>query len=448
MGRQRIQVPRGKFILRTVSGKKDVKSIYIYYSFARTPIVRPMANYQCREADWNPDGNRGRGELRASYGEGYKRMNAEMAKKLTDLDHALIEYNDSHPNQLTVQVVRDILDGKPTTRKDEGRDFVDFADDITENKYLENRIGHSCYKNRLSAMRKFKKFLKTELKKESLFIGDITKEVISKYIAWRKETEGNNNETINHSLTPIIDACERAADLGFLERREYADIKEMRLPKMVSFNDEAGKEKVRFLTADELKSLVDYSKTEKEPRRKEYLEMFMFAFHACGLRVVDIMTLQWKHIDFEKRQLKKVLVKTVKYNQKSHVIPMTEEAIQILLRWKEKNGRKRFVFGLLDDDFDLDNKEALYKARNNVTKCIDQSLTVVGEKLKFKHPLTMHIARHCYAVLALNNGMAMSVVSRLLGHSCTATTEQIYAEYLPDTLDKEANKLDFGFLAS
>ena len=69
-------------------------------------------------------------------------------------------------------------------------------------------------------MRKFKKFLKVELKKDSLFVGDINKEIVSKYIQWRKSTKKNSHETINHALTPIIDACERAADLGLLLKSE------------------------------------------------------------------------------------------------------------------------------------------------------------------------------------------------------------------------------------
>lgn len=448
MGNNRILIPKGRFFLRTISKQSEVKSIYIRYVFNRTSIVRPMANYQCRESDWNQNGNMGRGEVKASYGMDFKRVNSILGKKVADIDNALIEYNNIHPNKLTVQIVRDILDGKPLTRQDEGKSFIEFADEITEARYQEKRISHSTYKNRLCCMRKFKKFLKSELKKDILFVGDMSKEIVSKYIQWRKSTEENSHETINHSLTPLIDACERAADLGLMSKSEYADIKKMRLPKIVSFNAESEDDAVRYLEKDELKRLVEYAKTENEPRRKEYLDMFMFAFHSCGLRVVDIMTLQWKHIDFGKKQLRKILVKTANYRSTTHTIPLTAEAVEILKRWHTKNGNKRFVFGMLDDDTDLDNGETLYKCRNNITKCINQSLTVVGEKLKFSHPLTMHVARHTFAVLALNDGMAMSVVSRLLGHASTSVTEKVYAKYLPETLEEEVNKLDFGFLAS
>lgn len=448
MGNNRILIPKGKFFLRSISKHSEVKSIYIRYVFNRTSIVRPMANYQCREVDWNQNGNMGRGEVKTSYGTDYKRVNSILAKKIADIDNALVEYNTLHPNKLTVQVIRDILDGKPRTRHDEGKAFVEFADEITEARYQEKRISHSTYKNRLCCMRKFKKFLKSELQKDTLFIGDIRKEIVSRYIQWRKSTEENSHETINHALTPLIDACERAADLGLLAKSEYVEIKRMRLPKFVSLNTDSEEEDVKYLDKDQIKRLVEYSATEKEPRRKEYIDMFMFAFHACGLRVVDIMTLQWRHIDFEKKQLRKVLVKTANYRSSTHTIPLTTDAIEILKRWKKKCGNKRFVFGLLDDDTDLDNREALYKSRNTVTKCINQSLVVVGEKLKFNHSLTMHVARHTFAVLALNDGMAMSVVSRLLGHASTSVTEKVYAKYLPETLEEEVNKLDFGFLAS
>lgn len=448
MGNNRILIPKGKFYLRAISKQSEVKSIYIRYVFNRTSIVRPIANYQCRDADWNQNGNMGRGEVRASYGTDFKRVNAMLAKKVSDIDNALVEYNNAHPNKLTVQLVRDIMDGKPLTRQDEGKNFIEFADEITENKYKESRISHSTYKNRLCCMRKFKKFLNYEYKADFIFVGDMTKDVVSKYIQWRKSTEENSHETINHALTPLIDACERAADLGLISKAEYADIKRMRLPKIVSFNAENEENAVRYLEKDELKRLVEYTAIEKEPRRKEYLDMFMFAFHSCGLRVVDVMTLQWKHIDFGKKQLRKILVKTANYRSTIHTIPLTVEAIEILKRWKQKCGNKRFVFGMLDDEIDLDDKETLYKNRNNVTKCINQSLIVVGEKLGFSQPLTMHVARHTFAVMALNDGMAMSVVSRLLGHASTGVTEKVYAKYLPETLEEEVNRLDFSFLAS
>ena len=54
----------------------------------------------------------------------------------------------------------------------------------------------------------------------------------------------------------------------------------------------------------------------------------------------------------------------------------------------------------------------------------------------------MHVARHTFAVFALNNGLSMSVVSRLLGHGSTDITEKVYAHFLPETLSSELNRLN------
>ena len=105
-------------------------------------------------------------------------------------------------------------------------------------------------------------------------------------------------------------------------------------------------------------ALLEYYKTCTEPRRKEFLEMFFFAFHACGLRVVDVMTLQWKHINFARKELRKIMIKT----NKRHVIPLTEPALHILQQWREKREGCRYVFNLVKETLDLDDAEALYKA--------------------------------------------------------------------------------------
>ena len=57
----------------------------------------------------------------------------------------------------------------------------------------------------------------------------------------------------------------------------------------------------------------------------------------------------------------------------------------------------------------------------------------------------MHVARHTFAVFALNNGLSMSVVSRLLGHGSTDITEKVFARFLPETLSSELNKLNGKF---
>lgn len=261
-------------------------------------------------------------------------------------------------------------------------------------------------------------------------------------IDWRRQVKQNNDHTINHALTPILSACKDACELGYIDGTGNAALQDMRIDAKPNIDEDSREYDGRSLSKEQLEQLVIYYDQCEETRRKEFLEMFLFAFHACGLRVADVMTLQWSSVDFEKKELTKILVNT----KSRHTIPLTDAAITILKRWQERRKGKKFVFDLVDDDLNLKDDEAIYKARNNATKCIDQFLVVVGKALGLPFKLTMHVARHTFAVLALNDGMDISVVSRLLGHASTDVTEKVYAKFLPKTLSDEVAKLGYDFL--
>lgn len=442
MGRPKRLYPLGKYRLRTPKtiDKSKTYSIELEYTWNRQ-VLRKSANIFVKAADWNQNGNQGRGEIRSSYGNEYKRLNKVLMERVDTMDAQLAEYNVKHPNQITAEVIAGFLSHKPLTRKDQGKDFAEFVLERLESEYSRHKIGRSRYKNGICCMNVFTTFLRATnqgtYEKDKIYVGDITPELIDGYITWRRDIRQNGDETINHSLTPILKACSYAAELGMIEQSVNARIQDMMIVTKPSLSDEESEFDGKALTKEQMDALLEYYKNCKEPRRKEFMEMFFFAFHACGLRIVDVMTLQWGHINFEKKELRKIMIKT----GKRHVIPLTEPALKILRKWQEKRVGCRYVFDLVNDNLDLNDEEALYKARINATKCIGQSLAVVGEQLEFPFSLSMHVARHTFAVMALNKGLSMSVVSRLLGHGSTDITEKVYAHFLPETLSAEMDKL-------
>lgn len=442
MGRPKRLYPLGKYRLRTPKtiDKSKTYPIELEYTWNRQ-VLRKSANIFVKAADWNQNGNRGRGEIRSSYGNEYKRLNKVLMERVDTMDAQLAEYNVKHPNQITAEVIAGFLSHKPLTRKDQGKDFAEFVLERLESEYSRHKIGRSRYKNGICCMNVFTTFLRATkqgtYEKDKIYVGDITPELIDGYITWRRDIRQNGDETINHSLTPILKACSYAAELGMIEQSVNARIQDMMIVTKPSLSDEESEFDGKALTKEQMDALLEYYKNCKEPRRKEFMEMFFFAFHACGLRIVDVMTLQWGHINFEKKELRKIMIKT----SKRHVIPLTEPALKILRKWQEKRVGCRYVFDLVNDNLDLNDEEALYKARINATKCIGQSLAVVGEQLEFPFSLSMHVARHTFAVMALNKGLSMSVVSRLLGHGSTDITEKVYAHFLPETLSAEMDKL-------
>ncbi len=446
MGRPKRLYPLGRYRLH-IRGEIDSAKQYLVqleYTWNRQ-VIRKGMNIFVRLGDWNEKANKGRGGVRASYGPEANRVNSLLLARADKVDGLLAEYQQKHPNQITAQVIADFLADKPVIREDKGKDFVEFVLERLESDYSRNRIGRSRYENGKSGMNIFQIFLratnKGTYKPDSIYVGEISVELIDEYIKWRREVKQNSNATINHALTPILKACAYAAELKMIDHAVNARIQDMRISPKLSLADEDNEFDGKYLTKEQMSALVEYYRDCTEPRRKEFLEMFFFAFHACGLRVVDVMTLQWKHIDFARKELRKIMIKT----NKRHVIPLTEPALHILQQWREKREGFRYVFNLVKETLDLDDAEALYKARNNATKCINQSLAVVGEQVGLPFSLSMHAARHSFAVFALNKGLSMSVVSRLLGHSSTDVTEKVYARFLPETLSNEVARLTDDF---
>lgn len=160
------------------------------------------------------------------------------------------------------------------------------------------------------------------------------------------------------------------------------------------------------------------------------------------MRVSDIITLEWEHIDWERKEIVKNYFKTKTVGN----IPLTDPAIEILLRWKKYKRNKRFVFDLLPEKFNLKDPKALKNARLSKNRTLQQSLKSVGNKIGLKFNMTMHVARHTFAVMSIKKGVSIHMVSRLMGHSSVLVTEKVYAEFLPSEISKIVREeLSFSF---
>ena len=59
-------------------------------------------------------------------------------------------------------------------------------------------------------------------------------------------------------------------------------------------------------------------------------------------------------------------------------------------------------------------------------------------------PVSSHWARHTGATMLLNSGVEMEIVSKVLGHSSTRMTRQIYAKLLDETVADAMSKVDLS----
>jgi site-specific recombinase XerD len=69
------------------------------------------------------------------------------------------------------------------------------------------------------------------------------------------------------------------------------------------------------------------------------------------------------------------------------------------------------------------------------------SLKVIQVMLGIKTVMTSHVARHSFAVMAINKGVPIEIVARMMGHTKIETT-QIYAKVLNRSVEDAFDLLE------
>jgi site-specific recombinase XerD len=105
-------------------------------------------------------------------------------------------------------------------------------------------------------------------------------------------------------------------------------------------------------------------------------------------------------------------------------IPLVEEAKEIVEKYSNSPDREILNF-------------VLPRIKNQK---INFHLKTIGNTVGIQKTITHHVARHTFATRALNRGIPIEVVQKLLGHTDLKTT-QIYAKMLTSTVVKEMEKM-------
>lgn len=437
MGRVKSKFPTGNIVIKNKKPNKEGKvALYLCYNINTTPVTITTDIF-VKPEDWDS-----KTQTVKSKNPAAARLNNQLKLQREKVDEQIMAYE----GRLTADIVRKMLKGEFAQQNDPKKiDFIQYATDYNQQRYDLQKLSYSTYYNGDRYIKKFQRFLAEQTGEGIIYLTDLTIDLIDKYKTFCIKM-GNTKEGINKMLTPLIKAAMYASDNGLLSARLSAQIKQSYFDlKVRQYRSEVEDREVRYLTGEQMQQFVDLYSKVKFSRTREIMDMFLFSFHACGLRVSDIVTLEWSHIDWEHQELSKNLVK----GKVPHTIPLTDAALEILKQWQEKNLNRRFVFNLLDSTFDTSDAALLDKKIKSKNRILQTSLNEVGNKMGLPFHLSMHVARHTFAVMALNRGVTIHMISRLLGHSSILTTEKVYAEFLPDTITEEViNKLSFGYMPS
>ena len=433
MGKVKSDTPRGRFVFRNGPNPSGERALNIQYVLDSVPVYRSTGIF-LHPDNWNA----AKQEVRAKCPDA-TRLNKKLAAFKSKIDSELQACDDI----ITVEVLRSIVKGDYNNM---GKDanFVDFADKYNEMRYENGKLSYSTYYNAQLSIRNFRKFL-AEKRIPEPRVSNVTVALIEKYKEYNlNEKHMTSKDAINKKIAPIILASRYASDNGLLDARistaigqAYFDINSRQ------YENEGDHERVvRYLTEEQIQQFRSFYKETTDVRRHRIMDIFLFSYYACGLRVSDLVTLEWSQIDMETRELVKKIVKTKKRLR----VPLCDEAREILEKYKKLDKNPRFVFNCLPEDFNLADAAKLDMTLKAKNRNFQTSLRAWGEKMKLPFTLTMHVARHSFAVQALNNGMDVHMISTLLGHSTSSITERVYAQFLDQTLDNAVmEKMPFNF---
>ena len=436
MGRVKSELPKASFALQNYPNAKGEQAIYLRY-WVQSHYARRSTDIWVKPEDWDPKAQEVKPKNKSAA-----RINNKLKLIRKEVDDQIMSY---HEGKINYQVIQKMLDKAYIAQDEKAKAtyFVDYANMVNELCYHREDYGYTVYYGKKRNIAMFDDYITTHLGLPPITLDQLTLELIDKYVEYRKEIRHNkSNEGINKTLVPLVEAIKYARDNGVLKAEKatpiidntYLDLKDRKYDP-----DKLQRSEIKYLTEEQLADIQKIAPRLKYPRTREILDMFFFSYYACGLRVSDIMTLEWRHIDFDRNKLSKVQVKSKVKGKVSPTIP--EPGLEILKRWQKLGRNARFVFDLLPEDYDFSDQKRFLMKRNAVTKTLDTSLKTVGDKIELPFNLTMHVARHTFCVQAIAQGVSLHVISQLMGHQSILATEKTYADFLDEYVDTEMDNL-------
>ena len=161
------------------------------------------------------------------------------------------------------------------------------------------------------------------------------------------------------------------------------------------------------LNPDEANRLASACETHQE-------RLIVWTLLDTGLRVAELAGLTREHMDWQSHRLM-IYGKGGPYGTKSkrRIIPLTDRVRPL-----------------------LENHFAIHDTIGMTPRTIQRMLKRVANRARIKRTVTPHVLRHTFAVAAVQKGISLPTLQRLLGHDRLTTTE-IYLNLSPEDVIRE-----------
>jgi site-specific recombinase XerD len=260
----------------------------------------------------------------------------------------------------------------------------------------------------LAALHSFRKFREDT----DVMLDEIDGEMMESYQAWMK-AQGLAANTISFYMRRMRATINHAVRKHIISNNQL-------FQHVFTGNDKTVK---RALPVHIIRQIREADLSAR-PQLAFARDMFMLSFYLRGIAFVDMAYL--RKTDLQNG----VLTYHRRKTGQRITIKWTPKMQDILDRYPDST--TPYLLPIIHGD------KNLRKAYLNGAHRINTQLKKLGERLNISTPLTFYRARHCWATVARNEGIALSVISEGLGHNNERTTE-IYLATLDATVLDAAN---------
>lgn len=171
------------------------------------------------------------------------------------------------------------------------------------------------------------------------------------------------------------------------------------------------------LSIDEIQRMFDVCENKK------HLVLFSLLY-SCGLRVSELINLQWAHIDRQRMIINIIQAK----GNKDRQVMLTPSLIPLLESYYREYKPKIYV---------LNGQNSVQYSDRSVGEVVKQ----LAQKAKITKRVYTHLIRHCSLTHLLESGTQLVLIQRLAGHSNIKTT-QIYTHISDKLISKISSPLE------
>ncbi|HCE53825.1 MAG TPA: recombinase [Lutibacter sp.] len=363
------------------------------------------AGVKLKESEWDE----GKQRVKKNHSNS-ARMNASLSQKVADAEGQVADM-ERKIKTVSVKKLKEAIKGK------EVPNFFEYA--LKQLEKIKKTLSYSTYISYSTHINK----LETYNKSKDLYFDEITVEFLNNYKFYLGNTLKNNETTQRHSI--IV--------LGTIFR--HAIKEDVIAETMYPFNKLTLKfsaAKRLFLNKAQIDDLTNLNLGENK-KSILWRDLFLFSIYAGGLRFSDVLEMQYSNYNQAESKINKLIRKT----GRMHQFKIGKVAIDILEKYHKKDAKHDdYLFPILQNKEGYEKFESIrYSETAKYNKLANSHLKSMGEKLKLPFGLSFHLSRHTFATNALNNGMRIEHVSKLMDHSDIGTT-QIYAKIISEELDK------------